>query len=73
MISLRLIGIGIFFALAGIGLFAMTLKKPAQQSSAPVKKSELRQQAIEQSNTMKLRVAGAVMVVVGAVLTIMGS
>jgi hypothetical protein len=65
MHSLRLLGIGIFFALAGIGLCALTLKK-APPTAAPLKKSEERQAAIEQSNTLKMRIAGVILAVAGA-------
>lgn len=70
MNSLRLFGIGLFFALAGIGLCALTLKK-APPSAAPLKKSEERQAAIEQSNTFKMRLAGVVLTVAGAAVMLL--
>ncbi len=76
MHSLPVFGLGIFFALAGLGLFAMTLVKAKEAAAAkagvPLKKSELRdfeaQKTAKQTEANKLRIAGAVCVAVGAAL-----
>lgn len=68
MHSLPLLGLGIFFALAGIGLFALTLRKAKVPAVAPLKKSELREAQARQAETLKLRIAGAISVAIGAVL-----
>ncbi|HVU33199.1 MAG TPA: hypothetical protein VHE61_07170 [Opitutaceae bacterium] len=73
MRSIPLFGLGIFFALAGVGLFAFTLRKPKTEATGrPMKKSALREQAAEQAvrqaETGKLRIAAAISVVVGAAL-----
>jgi hypothetical protein len=70
--SLSLIGLGVFFALGGIALFALTLRKTTTRtSSAPLKKSELRIQQAQQTETSKLRVAAAVLVAGGAALMLL--
>lgn len=66
--SLPILGLGVFFALGGIALFAVTLRKATSPSTAPLKKSELRAQQAQQTETNKMRVAAAVMVAVGAAL-----
>ncbi len=76
MRSLTIFGIGLSFTLAGLGLLGMTLRKaksaqPAK-AGAPLKKSEVReleaQKQAQQTETTKLRIAGAVCVVLGAVV-----
>jgi hypothetical protein len=58
-----------FFAVAGLALFAMTLREPkAPSSAAPQKKSGLRELAARQQELVKMRVGGAVLVLVGAIL-----
>jgi hypothetical protein len=70
--SLPLIGLGVFFALGGIALFALTLRKATTRTSAaPLKKSELRIQQAQQTETSKLRVAAAVLVAGGAALMLL--
>jgi hypothetical protein len=71
MQSIRLIALGGFFALIGLGLFAYTLRKStdaARAGGAPVKKSELRAQQARQTETNKLRIGAAVLVAIGAAL-----
>ena len=67
MHSLPLFGMGVFFAIAGIGLFSVTLRK-AKVAAAPVKKSELRELQARQLETTKLRIAAAISVAIGVVL-----
>ena len=70
MHSLQAFGLGIFFALAGIGLFALTLRK-TDVSAAPARKSAaLREQRARRTEVTKLRIAGAVSVLVGALLMV---
>jgi hypothetical protein len=76
MHSLRLIGLGLFFALAGIALFAFTLRKAGASATAgtpgqPMKKSELRALEAQQAENNKLRIAAALAVVIGAVLMLL--
>lgn len=71
MRSLPLLGLGIFFALAGLALFAFTLrqpKTPSAPSTLPKKKAELRAEQMMQTETTKLRMAAAFSAVLGAVL-----
>ncbi|PTX95789.1 hypothetical protein [Opitutus sp. ER46] len=70
MHNLPVFGLGLFFALAGLGLFAYTLRKTAP-APAPVKKAELRELEARQAETNKLRIAAAVGVVVGAALMVL--
>ena len=70
MHSLPVFGLGIFFGLAGIGLFALTLRK-VKPAPAPVKKSELRAQAALEVETKKLRIGAAVSLAVGAALMLL--
>lgn len=74
MRSLTIFGLGLSFLLAGIALFAMTLRQAKgterDKAGAPLKKSELRdleaQKAAHRAETGKLRIAGAVCVALGA-------
>ncbi len=70
MRSLPLLGLGIFFALAGLSLFALTLRKE-KDAKVPLKKSELRVQEAQKVETNKLRIAAAVSVAIGAALMIL--
>lgn len=70
MRSLPILGLGIFFALAGLGLFALTLRKE-KDAKVPVKKHEIRAQEAQKFETNKLRIAAAVSVVIGAALMIL--
>jgi len=78
MHSLRILGFGAAFALGGIALFAVTLRKPADPTAklgAVPKKSELRDRearaAAQAAEAKKLRLVGAVCVAVGATLMIL--
>lgn len=77
MHSLPVFGLGIFFALAGLALFAMTLRGATSPASTgkPLKKSELRQlearKEVQKTESNKLRIAGAVCVAVGAALMVL--
>lgn len=67
MHSLPLLGLGVFFVLAGFGLFAFTLRKqPAMP--VPAKKTDLRAQEALKTETAKIRIAAGVAVVLGAVM-----
>ena len=68
MHSLPLFGLGIFFALAGIGLFAITLRKAKVAAAAPMKKAALREAQVRQAETVKLRIAAVISVAIGAAL-----
>ncbi|MSU24319.1 MAG: hypothetical protein EXS32_10910 [Opitutus sp.] len=67
MHSAPIFALGVFFALAGVALFALTMRKPKSAPEAP-KKSELRDLAIDHKNTVKQRLAGAILTVFGAVI-----
>jgi hypothetical protein len=75
MHSLRILGLGAAFALGGIALFAVTLRKPAEPKGPITKKSEMRereaQRAAQSSEAKKLRLTGAVCVLLGAALMIL--
>lgn len=58
---------GVFFALAGLALFAITLRK-ANVAAVPVKKSQQRELQARQVETTKLRIAAAISVAIGVVL-----
>ena len=67
--SIPLLSLAGFFILAGLALFAMTLRETkSPSSSAPQKKSELREAAVHQQELVKMRVGGAVLVLFGVVL-----
>lgn len=70
MHSLPILGLGIFFALAGLGLFALTLRKE-KDAKVPVKKHEIRALEAQKNETAKLRIAAAVSVAIGAALMIL--
>lgn len=70
MHSLPILGLGIFFALAGLGLFALTLRKE-KEAKVPVKKHEIRALEAQKTETAKLRIAAAVSVAIGAALMIL--
>lgn len=70
MHSLPILGLGIFFALAGLGLFALTLRKE-KDAKVPVKKHEIRALEAKKTETAKLRIAAAVSVAIGAALMIL--
>lgn len=78
MRSLPILGLGIFFALAGLGMFAITLRNATAEAQktpgAPLKKSEQRelqaQRAAQQTESSKLRIAAAVSVAIGAALIV---
>lgn len=79
MRSLPVFGLGIALALVGVGLFALTLRKPkpsgaTEGAARPLKKSEVRdletQKLARQTEATKLRIAGAVFAVAGAVLMV---
>lgn len=69
MRSLPLLGLGIFFALAGLGLFAMTLRRKPD-APAPVKKAEIRELQAQRTETNKLRIAAVIAVAIGAALMV---
>jgi hypothetical protein len=77
--SISILGLGIFFALAGIGLFAFTLRKvnagASTKPGVPLKKSELRElegrKTAQKTETNKLRIAGAVCVAAGVALMVL--
>jgi hypothetical protein len=79
MRSLPVFGLGLSFALAGLGLLAVTLRKAkaaeAGKAGAPLKKSEVREreaeQAARQMETKKMRIAGAVCLALGATVMIL--
>lgn len=74
MRSLPILGLGVFFVLAGIGLVLFTLRKTAAATKpgVPLKKSELRDleaaKSAHQTETTKLRIAGGIALAVGVAL-----
>ena len=77
MRSLPVFGLGFFFVLAGVAMFAVTFltAKATESARAPAKKSELRhleaQRATRQADTRKFRIGGAVCVAIGATLMVL--
>jgi hypothetical protein len=57
MRNLVIFGIGIGFILMGVGLFVLTLRKPAKPAPANPNKSQLREQAALAEETKKMRIA----------------
>jgi hypothetical protein len=67
--SVPLLALGIVFALAGIALFAFTMRQREKlANTAPKKKSDERTLAIERQNNVKLGIAGGVIAAFGAAL-----
>ena len=65
--SLPLFGLGVIFACVGLGLFAVTMRKP-KAGPAARNKSELREQAARIEERRKLRIAAGIAAAFGAVL-----
>ena len=59
--------IGLGFILMGAGLFALTLRKPGQESANPTKAQQREQAALAEENR-KMRIAAAVVGGVGVLL-----
>lgn len=59
--------IGLGFILMGAGLFALTLRKPGKNTVNPTKAQQREQVALAEENR-KMRIAGAVVGGVGALL-----
>lgn len=68
--SIRLIGLGVFFALAGLALLGYTLRKQPVPS-VPARKSDERVVAMQQAEITKLRIFGAILVGVGLVMFVL--
>jgi hypothetical protein len=69
MRSIPMIVVGAAFIVGGALLAGLTFQKPKQSDSTPpVKKSELRAQAVEQKNLTKQRIGGAILAAFGVVL-----
>lgn len=68
MRSLVFTGLGVGFLLMGVGLYALTWRKP-QTPSHPTK-AQLRELAELAEETKKMRVAASVITVLGAALVI---
>lgn len=74
MHSTPLLAIGLFLAVAGLALFGATLRRPKtapRPAGQPLKKAELRALEAQQTDTNKMRIAAAVLVVFGTVLLIL--
>ena len=69
--STPIFALGLVFVLAGLAFVAFTLRKPAAAPGAPApRKSDLRALAVEQKNTLKMRIAGGVIAAFGAALVL---
>ncbi len=74
MHSTPLLAIGLFLAVAGLALFAVTLRRPkleTRPAGQPLKKAELRALEAQRTDTNKMRIAAGVLVAFGAVLLIL--
>jgi hypothetical protein len=67
MRSPAFIAIGLGFILMGVGLFALTLKKPKNVPANPTK-SQLREQAALADENRKMRTAAGVVAGLGALM-----
>jgi hypothetical protein len=67
MNRLPIIVLGGVFALGGLALALVTLRRP-KPSDVPLKKSEVRAREAEQVVFKKQRIAGAVLVAIGVVM-----
>jgi len=68
MRSVPIIVLGLVFALGGLALTLLTFRKPKPTTTAPLKKSEVRAKELEHKDTIKLRIAGAILVAFGVLL-----
>ena len=64
------IALGLGFILMGVGLFALTLRKPKQASTLPTK-TQLREQAALAAETKKMRIAAGVVALFGLGICLM--
>ena len=71
MRPLAFIALGFGFILMGLGLFALTLRKPKALPANPTK-AQLREQADAAQETKKMRIAAAVACAFGAGIALMG-
>ena len=71
MRPLVFISTGIAFVLMGLGLFALSLRKPKPLPAMPTK-TQLREQAELAQETKKMRIAAGVAVGVGALAAVLG-
>ena len=67
--SIPLLVLAAFFVVAGLALFALTLKRPKSSPGATApKKSELRELAEREKEKGKMRIGAAVIVIFGVIL-----
>lgn len=65
------IGLGIGFLLMGVGLYALTLRKPkVEAGAANPTKAQLRESVERTAEAKKMRIAAACLAVFGALLVI---
>ena len=66
------IGLGIGFLLMGVGLYALTWRKPKAEgaSAANPTKTQLRERAEREAETRKMRLAAGCLALFGALLVI---
>jgi hypothetical protein len=65
--SLPIFGLGVIFALMGVGLFLLTLRKPKPLAEG-AKKAELREQEALRDEAKKMRIAAGALTAFGVVL-----
>ena len=67
--SIPLLALAGFFIVAGLALFALTLRAPkTPPAGVPEKKAEQRERAALEQEATKMRIGGAVLVLFGIVL-----
>ncbi len=64
------IALGLAFVLMGAGLFALTLGKTKELPAHPTK-TQLREQATQAAETRKMRLAAAIVVALGCLISLM--
>ena len=63
-------GLGIGFILMGLGLYALTLRKPAKPEPANPNKTQLRERAALAEENKKMRIAAGSVAALGALLVL---
>lgn len=69
--SVPILALGIVFAVAGIALFAFTMRQREKlEATEPKRKSDARDLEVEKKNNAKMRIAAGVIAVFGAALVL---
>jgi uncharacterized protein YjeT (DUF2065 family) len=72
--SVPILALGLVFAFSGIALFAFTMRQREKlDGTAPKRKSDERDLAVERQNNAKMRIAGGVLAGFGAALVVVSA